>query len=440
MIEDRWGHDLTTTSHQAVAAFDSALIDMMEYRQTMGGQVKAALEADPDFLMGLCLRGYMMMQFGSQAVLAKVREAIAAARKLSGDATWREQRHLEALEAWSEGHIRKARGIWQEIVIKYPRDLLALRLHHFMSFWQGDRQGLRNLPVGVIAAVDETLPGYEFVLSMVSFGMEECGEYSRAEEYGRRSVSLNSNDLWGIHAVAHVLEMQTRHKEGTDWLDQPFGAWDDRNPFKDHVWWHAALFSLELGDYDRVLDVYDREVKADDAGFYLDVQNSASMLMRLELCGVNVGDRWENLAELAKSRTGDHVMPFTDAHFMLALVGAKRHNDAAAYLASQKAFGQSDEGDAASTTRELGVPLSEGLLYYGKGAYAQATDKLLAIRNELAPLGGSHAQQDVFQQVLIDAAIKAGRNDLAGHLLRERTILRPNSHWAPEKLAQIGAN
>jgi tetratricopeptide (TPR) repeat protein len=437
MLQDQWGQEITTNAPEAVQAYNEAVMELLEYSLTLGDRVKAMLAADPDCVMGLVFRGYMMMQFGSTAVYPKVREVLAEAEKRAGDATPREQLHVKALSAWLDGHVREARRHWETITASHPGDLLALRLHHFMSFWQGDRQGLRDLPAGALAAAQEDMPGYGFLLSMVSFGMEECGDYQRAEEFGRRSVALNSNDLWGIHAVAHVLEMQCRHKDGIAFLDQPYGTWADRNPFKDHVWWHTALFALELGEYDRVLEIYDREVKAGEAGFYLDVQNAASMLMRLRLCGVDVGDRWEPLAELALQRKGDHVMPFTDAHFLMALAGSGRSADADAYRNSLQGYAAEGGDDAAAVTRDIGLRLADALCAYGAGRNAEAADTLFEIRHDLAPIGGSHAQQDVFHQIMIDAATSAGKTDMARSLLRERTLLRPGSTWAPQRLAAL---
>ena len=146
------------------------------------------------------------------------------------------------------------------------------------------------------------------------------------------------DDLWAIHAVSHVLEMQGRLQEGVDWLKQPFGAWADRNPFRQHLWWHTALFPLELGQYDRVLEFYDREIRAEPSEFYLDIQNAASMLFRLEWCGVDVGQRWRELAEIAEKHIDDHVLAFTDVHFMLALCREGRLAQAERLLSSFRAF------------------------------------------------------------------------------------------------------
>lgn len=437
MHQDAYGLEVTAATGEAVGAYDKALGDFLEYRLATADHVKAALGADPDFLMGLCFRGYMLMQLGTSQVAGKVASVVEAAKARAEGGTPRERLHVTALDHWSQGHVRAACRAWEEILVEAPQDLLALRLHHFMSFWQGRRADLRDAPAAALAALGEGTPGYGFVLGMLSFGLEECGDYAQAETLGREACERNDDDLWAKHAVAHVLEMQCRHDEGSDWLDRPYGVWEDRNPFKDHVWWHLALFALERGDMEKVFDIYEREVRVDESGFYLDVQNAASLLMRLELAGADVGERWAELADLAETRTDDHVMPFTDAHYMLALAGAGRQASAESYLESLRRFAEDGGGDAAAVTRTLTVPLAEGLLAYGEGRHGAAVDALEPIRHDLAPLGGSHAQQDVFQQILIDAAMKDGRTALARSLLRERAILRPGSPWAHQRLATL---
>src|SRR5690606_3658862 len=228
----------------------------------------------------------------------------------------------------------------------------------------------------VLAAADPGLKGLGFVRAMHAFGLEETGAYEEAEAAGRAAVGENRNGLWAIHAVAHVMEMQGRARDGAEWLARPAGTWSDRNPFKDHVWWHAALFALELGEDDHALALYDREMRVDENGFYLDVQNAASFLLRLELAGVDVGDRWQALADLAEKRTGDHAMAFTDLHYMLALTGAGRIAAATRYLRSLRDFAESGAGDTAATARALTVPVAEALLDHGERRYDAAAAKL----------------------------------------------------------------
>jgi len=436
MTQDAYGLDLTTSSENAAASWSAAFADTLEHRLIAAEHVKTALEADPDFVMGLCLRASMLMQIGSKGVHPKIAETLSKARSLEKGVSAREQMHIAALEHWLAGNLTKACAVWREILDQWPADIMALRLHHNGSFWSGNRQELADAPIAALKALGEDAPASGFIMGMVAFGLEENGDYGQAEKYGREAVARNENDLWALHAVAHILEMQCRFDEGRGLLNQPTGTWTDRSPFKDHLWWHSALFSLEKGDTPCVLELYDTEVRVDETGFYLDVQNAASLLKRLELTGVDVGSRWEELADLATSRTGDHVMPFTDAHFMLALTGAGRNEAARDYLASLKDFARSGDSEICSVTDGVSVPLCEGLLAYSEGRYDVAADTLHEL-GDLSPMGASHAQRDIFQQILIDAVMRAGRDAIARELLEQRNVLRPGSEWARIRLKSL---
>ena len=436
MLCDARGLNLTTDSGTAVEAFNAAVSDYFEYRLSANERLKAALAADPTFVMGQCLRGYFMLLIGSNSTVPAARKASEQARAGARLTSPREQMHVAALAAWCEGDTRRACETWREIVAASPTDLLALRLDHFANFWRGEKDALREVPARAIRSFGTDLPGYGNVLGMLAFGFEECGDYGEAEQAGRRSVELNPEDLWAVHAVAHVLEMQGRLADGAAWLDQPGGAWADRNPFKDHLWWHTALFPLEAGDYDRVLALYDSEVKVGDSGFYLDVQNATSLLLRLEFCGVDVGARWRQLADIAEKRVDDHVFGFTDTHFMMALARDGRRSAARGLIESLQRFANvADANSARPVAASLTIPVCEAISAYAEKNFDRSFKILWSLREQWHGLGASHAQRDIFTQILIEAAIGAGHANLARDLLAERSKLKPNSRYTWQRYA-----
>jgi tetratricopeptide (TPR) repeat protein len=427
MHHDARGLVLTTESADAAWLFDRAVTEYLEYRKSAMATLKQVIAADPDFCLAHCLTGYLFMLFGSHVVDGKVDAALAQAERTLPRVTLRERKHVAALSAWRKGDTARAIRIWDEILIEHPHDLLTMRLQHFALFWSGQSYFMRDAVARAVGAWDAAMPGYGNVLGMYAFGLEECGDYAAAEPKGRRAVELSSDDLWAVHAVAHVLEMQGRLEEGTSFLAQPYGTWDDRNPFRQHLWWHTALFPLELGQYDRVLELYDRAVRAELTDFYLDIQNAASMLFRLEWCGVDAGRRWSELADIAERRIDDHVMAFTDLHFMLALCRDGRLPKAEQLIASFRAFASTPENDAASTMEPVAIPVAEAMLAYTRGDYGAAVDRLVASRYRWPVVGASHAQRDLFSLLLIAAAEKSGRPALARALLAERVELKPHS-------------
>jgi tetratricopeptide (TPR) repeat protein len=429
---------LTTESGEAAAAYDSALRDYLEYRAGAAKSLKATLAADPGFVMGHCLKGYFLLLFGSHAFDSKIEQALAFCEPRVGQVTPREAAHITALGAWFTGDMRKAGRIWDEILIDHPLDLLALRLQHFNLFYMGNSAALRDAVARVLPAWDGTTPGCGFVHGMYAFGLEESGDYAKAEAQGCQAVEANPDDLWAIHAVAHVLEMQGRRAEGLQWLSQPLELWDDRNAFKEHLWWHRALYHLEHGDHKAVLALYDDAVRRDkDSDFYLNIVNCASLLWRLRFQGVEVGNRWEELADKCEQRVDDHVLIFSDVHFAMALAGGQRFDALERQRASLEAFADKPNDFAAETVAPVALPLCRAVEAFARQDYARAVDLLLPIRHDTACLGGSHAQRDVFAQLLIEAAIGAGNFKLARALLAERAALKPSSAGTWRKAARV---
>jgi tetratricopeptide (TPR) repeat protein len=435
---DERGLELTTQTDEAAAAYDATLRDYLEYRAGAAKSLKATLAADPGFVMGHCLKGYFLLLFGSHAFDLMIEEALTFCEPRAEAVTPREAAHIAALRAWFAGDLRKADRVWDGILVEHPLDLLALRLQHFNLFYMGNGAALRDGVARVLPAWDETTPGWGFVRGMYAFGLEESGDYARAEVAGRQAAEANPDDLWAIHAVAHVLEMQGRLAEGLDWLSQPLELWDDRNAFKEHLWWHRALYHLERGDHEAVLALYDGAVRRDlDSDFYLNLVNCASLLWRLAFQGVEVGGRWDELADKCEERVDDHVLVFADVHFAMALAGGRRFDALERQRASLEDFADKPDDFAAATVAPVALPLCRAIEAFARQDYAKAVDLLLPIRHDTACLGGSHAQRDVFAQVLIEAALGAGNFKLARALLAERAALKPNSAGTWRKTAQV---
>jgi tetratricopeptide (TPR) repeat protein len=416
--------ELTTTNEAAARHIDQAVTDYLDYRTTASAQVKAALDADPDFALAQCFRGYFLLMLENKAILPKVQQAIDQIRPHLGAATRRERLHAGALEAWAAGDIMKACSHWEELLTETPRDLLALKLHHTMSFYAGRSQVMRSVLASVLGAWDGDVPGYGCVQGMYAYALEECGAYEAAERWGRQAVERNPEDLWAIHSVAHVLEMQGRSAEGVKWLDYTPDQWAKKNPFKAHVWWHAALFFMAQGEYDRALSLYDHELCSVNSETYVDVSNQAALLKRLQMSGVDVGDRWQVLAEHSEMRMHDHMLPFRDAHFCLALAANGKFDAARRHVASMAEFAGQKQEWRAQVTRNVLIPLCEGMIAYEEGNYDKACDLLWAVRNEIVAIGGSHAQRDLFAQIICDAAIRAHNLPVARSLLSERVLSR----------------
>jgi tetratricopeptide (TPR) repeat protein len=350
--------------------------------------------------------------------------------------------HIAALAAWRLGDMREATAIWEEILVEHPLDILALKLGHFTHFYSGDAAALRDSVARVLPLWSEATPDCGYVLAMRAFGLEESGDYAAAEKAGRRAVEINPEDAWGVHAVAHVLEMQGRAKEGIAWVAGLRPSWSKANNFRFHVSWHQALFHFEREEYDQVLALYDGEFRAEPTDDILDLSNAIAMLWRLEDEGVAVGARWDELADIAEKRSRDHVLAFADVHFVMALAGAGRLDKAAAMARSMAQVDRAGRVSQAPVLSGVGSAIADAIEAFRRGDAAAALDRLHPVRGGVREIGGSHAQRDVVARLLIRAALKAGKAKLARALLAERAARNPNSAWtwkrSAEALAALG--
>jgi tetratricopeptide (TPR) repeat protein len=425
MLKDCRGLALTTVSEQAVARFDDAVDGYLGYRADLAARMEALLEVDSAFGLAHCLRGYLTVMSFRADTLPAARAALADARRCPG--TPREQAHAAALGHWIDGDPERAAAVWDQILAEHPHDILAFRLAHFVNFWLGRPEAMLASVLSVERHWSAALPGFTSILACRCFAHEESGYYLEAENAGRAAIRLDPGDLWAAHGVAHVLEMTGRRREGVAWVEALTPRWDGGNNIRHHLWWHQAMYHLELGDFPKVLSLYDTGFRDLDSpltamapDLYIDMQNAASMLYRLGRHGVDPGNRWVELADKAEARIGDCQSSFTTLHWIMALAATGRDAAAEAMLAGMEDFAHREQPNA-RLVRDVALPVARAVLANGQGRHAAAVSLMRPVLGEMYRMGGSHAQQDVLEQVFLDSALKAGLDDDVRMLLERVT-------------------
>jgi tetratricopeptide (TPR) repeat protein len=402
--------------------------------------INAALEADPGFAAGHCLRAALAVMSTERGALPMLAESVGAIEALGAGANDRERRHAAAARAWLEGDFARSLRLYGDIVVEYPRDLLAVQVAHVGDFFLGQSTLLRDRIAQVLPYWSSDVPGYGYVLGMHAFGLEETALYARAEETGRRALELNPRDPWAVHAVAHVMEMQGRIADGIDWLTGRVADWSVDNGLAYHNWWHLALYHLDLGEQARALELYDTRIRPVQNPVALEMVDASAMLWRLTLRGVDVGSRWQPLADAWQPLAQEGFYAFNDAHAVMALVGAGRWLEAGAVLESLARAAAGHDTNA-MMSREVGLPVAKAFVAFGRGRYDVVIDELLPVRAHANRFGGSHAQRDIVHLTLIEAALRGGRASLARALAAERTDLKRSSpfNWQLEARALAAA-
>ncbi len=426
-VFDCRGVPLSTDDTALAQALDRAIEDSNAFAGDPVGDIQTLLKAHPDFIMGHCFVAGMLTQAMETRIYDDLVAALSAAEALADRANDRERGHMKAVRAWVEGDFYGAVQAWEEVLVHHPFDLLALQLIHLTDVLLGDVVGQRDCVARVFALWDETVPGFEFVLGFYSFGLEENRDFGLAEEMGRRAIALRPVHPYAFHAVAHVMEMKGRQLGGIHFMMSRRDDWADGN-FRNHLWWHTALFHLDLGQTDAVFDIYDTALRSGDvSGEKYEELDSAALLWRLNLLGVDVGARWADLADKWERSAADTLYAFNDVHAMMAFVGDGRTEAQQRLLSANERYLAHANDANVAMSREIGLPFSRALQDFVAEDYAGCVDRLLPVRYLTHRLGGSFAQRDIIGWTLLEAALRARQGDLALALANERCALKPSS-------------
>ncbi len=435
-LVDCRGVPVSTNNSRCLRFYEQAVELAAGYYLDPLAVLQTALDEEPGFAAAHCLRAALMVTSTDKSTLPMLRESIESIENLGRRANDRERAHAAAARVWLHGDFAGSVRRYGEILLDYPHDLLALQVAHLGDFYLGASTMLRDRVAQVMPLWDTTVPGYHYVLGMYAFGLEETGAYSRAEDVGRRALEMNAQDPWAVHAVAHVMEMQGRLRDGIDWLTVRERDWATNNGFAFHNWWHLALYHLDIGDVAQVLALYDTKIRATSSQVPLEMIDASALLWRLQIRGVHVGDRWRALAESWEQCAEDAYYAFNDVHAVMAFVAAHRLDLANKTLAAMERRAVGTHTNA-MMTRDVGLPLAHALVSFVLGHYDEAVELLLPIRTIANRFGGSHAQRDLIHLTLVEAALRGGKLKLARALVAERTQLKASSPFNWQLSARV---
>ncbi|MES2786549.1 MAG: tetratricopeptide repeat protein [Pseudomonadota bacterium] len=318
--------------------------------------------------------------------------------------TPREARFIAAIDAWVHGDIPRAIGLHEEQANQHPRDLASLKLAHYHLFNTGDSPGMLRLVRPALREAGDVC----YTHGMAAFAWEQCHDLAQAEVEARKAIAMCRKEPWAHHALAHVMLTQARIAEGHAFLADVSDTWTGLNSFMvTHNWWHQALFSIEMGRHDEVLALYDQQIWGVAKEYSQDQINAVSLLARLELAGVDVGDRWQDLGHYLAARQLDHVLPFLDMQYLYGLARAGLDAQADAMMRGIERHAASAPAHAAHAWQQVCVPASRGMLAHARGDWRKAANELGHALPHLTEIGGSHAQRDLFIRVQRDAQLRA---------------------------------
>jgi tetratricopeptide (TPR) repeat protein len=407
----------------------------LSHAQETPQKLDRMLTTYPDEPIGHIAKGFLLLLLAKGELRPVVTSSLQSARERLDPAKpdSREHHLTEALSAWLTGDPKRAISHIERVIARHPLDAFSVKLSQAIRFMIGDAEGMRLSLARVVSVYRDQTPFAGYIRGCYAFALEETGAYIEAETMGRNAVALEPRDAWGRHAVAHVLEMTGRAADGKTWLGSQ-SSWRHCGNFGFHLFWHRALFHLELGETAEALALYDTAIRADQTDDFRDIANAASLLERLEIAGVALGNRWQELADCAERRVGDRQLVFADLHIMLALVNAGR-SASASKLADTLISGEGIGHDA-TIARDIAAPAATAILAFHAGNHRAAADLMEGALIDMQQIGGSHAQRDVFMQIYLEALVRSGR-DASPQLLARIKSRSGRNLFAQQRLQRL---
>jgi tetratricopeptide (TPR) repeat protein len=401
MLKDAQGLEVTTVSEQAIAAINTHVDQCLCYGDRAESSILQALGADPTCVLANAhAAAYYLAQENARSHQQAI-PYLKATQTYLPQANERERLYVFATTAWAAGKIDQAIAYCEELVVRFPQDILAVQRGQYHYFYRGDKKGLLSIASGAAA----NNPGNSYLMGMLAFGLEQSNYLAAAECIGRLAVELNPQNPWAHHAVAHVMETQGRYEEGILWMEHLAGVWDSCNSMLyTHNWWHVGLFYLAKGDKDKVLELYDDRIwgrATKDSP--KDQVGAISLLLRLDLQGVEVGNRWQELSIYLPPRLHEHALPFQDLHYVYALARADQLDLAQEMVSSMEAHTLTVQPSLQKVWQEVALPAAQGVVAHAIHDWQKSVQQLKSVLPRLHEVGGSKAQHWLFEQIYSDA-------------------------------------
>ncbi|WDI33228.1 tetratricopeptide repeat protein [Hyphococcus flavus] len=409
-VRDCFDLPLTATCAASARGYDDYVSEFLSYGSNIRGLFEVA-DANEGSALVNAHAAALHLAFEGAEGWAAANQYLERMRAHEESATERERLFCSAVNAWAAQDFCSALVRLDELTVRWPADLCAIKWGQYHAFNLGDQAALLRLGQRAAIVHEET----PYAHGMIAFALEQNHRLREAEEEGMRASEIAIDDAWAHHAVAHVLETEGRAKEGARWLDHCAHTWEKKGVFiRDHNWWHAALFQLALGRETEALEIFDERLWGAWPEFPQEQIGAVSMLWRLELRGVDVGERWAPVVEQARQRAGEHFFPFHDLHYLYALARAGTDGEADAFLSSLKLKEESVSEDTAYVWGKICFPAAEAIVAFTANDRDAAAEKLSPLLNDLHRIGGSHAQRHVFVETL-EACTNASSSAAQSH-------------------------
>lgn len=429
---DRYKLPLSTESSIAAERYQEGVDLLLSTWPTAGETLDQAIEADPAFSLALAARARL---HAIQGEVTQAKAKIARAAELvSANGSERERSHVNVLSLAINGQATAALAGAMEHTDFWPNDILimSLMLGAFGLLAFSGRADHNQARVDLCEKHAKHFGADDWWFSTYrGWSHGENGNVRLGRELAERALELRRKNTNAAHALAHVMYEQGASDDAERHLAAWLPEYGRSGVLHGHLAWHGALIHLERGDTERALQIYDQEIAPTvNLGVPINVvSDTAAFLWRLGAYGYDVRpELWRDAARYASGYFQQPGFPFADAH--MAIIAAAT-GDTSALLAREKKLSELVESGALAAGPVVPA-ICRAVLAFAEGRYAECGRLLETVAHDAVRLGGSGAQQEIVEDTLLVAWMRAGEAAKARAILEERLNRRPSprdSRW-----------
>jgi tetratricopeptide (TPR) repeat protein len=408
---DLKGLAVTTSSSEALGAYERGLDQFLRWRGNPMDALNAAVQADPSFVLAHCARALIAWRAGQVGQAAAAHREVMALADGLGDE--REHAHVQVVDAMQRGDRERAHALLEEAADRYPLDRLIVRSVGLNCIARGHYEG----GMGFARRSLDADPEEPQFMTMMGFFLEQSGYNEEGLAMSSRSLALDPTNLYTYHAVAHAYQARGDYRRALETFERAASL--ERH---SHVLWHLAEARTILGYEQFTRDYWGSTAPA------LPVHERIELLWRLEMLQGAPTDEavWKALAA-----EGERLLEHADAltlwmHHWIGLAFARAGQDSKAVR--QVAYlRRLPEGPPSGHWSTLGADILEGEFAIIRGDDAAAVRWMAEPMQRLHGLGGgSREQKDIFKDVFQELHRRLGRVREAMALAQERLLQNPH--------------
>jgi tetratricopeptide (TPR) repeat protein len=407
---DLAGLTVSTTSSDALAAYEHGVDLFLRWRSGAIESLDAAEKFDPRFALAACTRSYIAWRMGRvDLASAAAKQAVALAADAHHE---RERLHVQVVDAMQSGESATAYQVLERIAAEYPTDRIAVRIVGLNCITQGNyRAGIDIARRSLEASPDE--PQYQ---TMLGFFLEQSGYNDEGLEMSLRSLAKDPTNLYTYHAVGHAYQARGDYRNTLETFARAASL--ERYA---HILWHLAESHAILRDSRMTRDYWASTAPP------LPLYERIELLWRLELLHHTPTDGaiWQDLANQGERLLEQADFLTTWMHHWIGVAFA-RVGDWDRAKRQLERLRRLPQGRASGYWSTLGAALLEGEMAIIQGDDATAVRLMAPGVDQIDMMGGgSREQKDIFRDVFLELHRRLGHVEQVIMRAQQRLLANP---------------